>query len=175
MHLSVAQLLKITRFIDPISNWSGKATAWLIFPLVFGLTYEVVSRYVFKAPTLWAFDLAYMLYGSMFMLGAAFTLFKKGHIRTDIFYDKWSPQKQGWVDATLYLLFFFPGMIFFFVAGLDEAIHSWSLLEKSEFGAWRPPVYPFKTVVPLTALLLLIQGVSEFLKSICAAVRGEWP
>ncbi len=170
-----SKLLKTTKFIDRISIWSGKMAAWLILPLVFGLTYEVVSRYAFKAPTIWAYDLAYMLYGSLFMLGAAFTLYKKGHIRTDIFYDQWTPKRQGWVDGLLYLLFFFPGMIFFFWAGLDEALHSWSLFERSEVGAWRPPIYPFKTVIPLTALLLLIQGVSEFLKSVHAAFTGEWP
>lgn len=172
--MPLSKLLEISSFIDHISIWSGKATAWLIFPLIFGLTYEVISRYIFHAPTIWAYDLAYMLYGSMFMLGAAFTLYKKGHIRTDIFYDKWSSRKQGRVDAFLYLFFFFPGMIFFLIAGLDEAIHSWSLWEKSEYGAWRPPIFPFKTVIPLTAFLLLVQGVSEFLKSIYAAVRGEW-
>lgn len=170
-----SKLLKTARGIDTIGIWSGKAAAWLIFPLVFGLTYEVISRYAFNTPTIWAYDLAYMLYGSLFMLGAAFTLYHKGHIRTDIFYEKWSPKKQGWIDALLYFFFFFPGMIFFLIAGLDEAILSWSLLERSEAGAWRPPVYPFKTVIPLTALLLLIQGVSEFLKSVYAAVRGEWP
>jgi TRAP-type mannitol/chloroaromatic compound transport system permease small subunit len=170
-----SKLIKTARVIDQISIWSGKITAWLIFPLVIGLTYEVISRYVFHAPTIWAYDVAYMLYGALFMLGAAFTLFKKGHIRTDIFYDKWTPRKQGWVDALLYLLFFFPGMIFFFLAGLDEALHSWSLLERSDVGAWRPPIYPFKTVIPLTALLLIIQGVSEFLKSLYAAFKGEWP
>jgi len=175
MEQPFSKSLRAARLIDTISIWSGKAAAWLIFPLVFGLTYEVISRYAFNTPTLWAYDLAYMLYGSLFMLGAAFTLYKKGHIRTDIFYDKWPPKKQGWIDALLYLFFFFPGMIFFLIAGLDEAILSWSLLERSEAGAWRPPVYPFKTVIPLTALLLLIQGVSEFLKSVYAAVRGEWP
>lgn len=175
MTIPFAKLLKTAKWIDQISIWSGKITAWLIFPLVLGLTYEVISRYVFKSPTIWAYDLAYMLYGTLFMLGAAFTLYKKGHIRTDIFYDKWTPKRQGWVDALLYLLFFFPGMVFFLIAGLDEAIHSWSLLEKSEVGAWRPPIYPFKTVIPLTALLLIIQGVSEFFKSLWAAFKGEWP
>lgn len=175
MSLHFSNLLKIAKFIDQISIYSGKAVAWLILPLIFGLTFEVFSRYIFKSPTLWAYDLSYMLYGTIFMLGAAFTLYKKGHIRTDIFYEKWPPKKQGWVDAILYLFFFFPGMILFLFAGLEEAIHSWSLFERSEAGAWRPPIYPFKTVIPLTALLLLIQGISELIKSLYAAIRGEWP
>ena len=167
-------LLKTVKFLDSIGEWSGKIVAWLIFPLVFGLTYEVIARYMFNAPTIWAYDIAYMLYGTIFMLGSSFTLYKKGHIRTDIFYARWSPQRQGWVDAILYLFFFFPGIFFFLIAGWNEALHSWSLLERSDVGPWRPPLYPFKTVIPLTALLLLVQGVSEFLKSLHAALKGEW-
>lgn len=175
MSAFLLKCLRLAKGLDQIAIWSGKIAAWFIFPLIFGLTYEVISRYAFKAPTIWAYDLAYMLYGSLFMLGAAFTLYKKGHIRTDIFYNKWPSKRQGLVDAFLYLFFFFPGMIFFFIAGLEEAIHSWSLWERSEVGAWRPPIFPFKTVIPLTALFLLAQGVSEFIKSVYASVRGEWP
>lgn len=174
MEQTVKALIKIIKTIDTIGEWSGKVVALLILPLVFGLTYEVTLRYVFKAPTVWAFDLTYMLYGSLFMLGAAYTLKKKGHIRTDILYDRWSPRRQGWIDAVSYLFLFFPGMIFFFIAGLDAAIHAWSILEKSDASPWRPPLYPLKTVLPVTAILLLIQGVSEFLKSLYAAIRGEW-
>jgi TRAP-type mannitol/chloroaromatic compound transport system permease small subunit len=168
------KLLKIIKIIDPIAIWSGKLIGWLIIPLVFGLTYEVISRYVFHAPTVWAFDLSYMLYASLSMLGAGYTLYKNGHIRTDIFYDRWSPKTQGWVNIISYLFLFFPGMFFFFLAGLDSAIHSWSILETSDASPWRPPLYPFKTVIPVSALLILIQGISEFLKSIHAVMRGEW-
>ena len=166
------RLLKTIRCIDTFSEWSGKAFAWLILPLVFSLTYEVIARYVFNAPTMWAFDMTYMLYGTLFMLGAGYTLLKQGHIRTDIFYDKWSPRRQGWVDAVSYLLFFFPGMILFFLASWDSALHSVSIREASDASPWHPPVYPFKMVVPVTALLLMIQGVSELLKSLYAALTG---
>lgn len=166
-------LLAIVRFIDStVGEWSGRIFAWLAIPLVGGLTYEVIARYVFRAPTVWAYDLTYMLYGSHFMLGAAYTLYKGGHIRTDIFYGKWSPRRQGLIDSTLYLLLFFPGMIFFLMMGLEEARHSWSLLEASDASPWRPPLYPFKTVIPIAAFLLLVQGLSEFLKSLYAALRG---
>ena len=166
-------LLKIIRTIDPIGIWSGKLVSWFIIPLIFGLTYEVIARYVFGAPTVWAFDVSYMLNGSLGMLGAAYTLYRRGHIRTDVFYEGWSPRKKGWVDATSYLFLFFPGILFFFVAGLDAAIHSWSILETSDASPWRPPLYPFKTVVPISLLLLFIQGISEFLKSLHAALTGE--
>lgn len=167
-------LLKTIRCIDALGEWSGRLFAWLILPLVLSLTYEVIARYAFNAPTVWAYDIAYMLYGSLFMLGANYCLLKKGHIRTDIFYEKWTPQRQGWVDAVSYLLFFFPGMILFFLASWDSALHSFLIRETSDASPWHPPVYPFKMVVPVTAILLLLQGVSEFLKSTYAALRGEW-
>lgn len=166
---------KAIAIIDAISEWSGKIVAWLVVPLMLALSYEVIARYAFGAPTLWAYDLSYMFYGSHFMLGAGYCLVRKGHIRTDFFYAKWSARRQGLIDAALYLFFFFPGMLFFFLSGWEAALDSWRLAERSDASAWRPIVYPFKTVMPVTAALLLLQGVSEFVKSIHAARTGRWP
>jgi TRAP-type mannitol/chloroaromatic compound transport system permease small subunit len=168
-------LLLTIRVIDRVvGEWSGRLFCWLIIPLVGGLTYEVLVRYLFNAPTIWAYDVTYMLYGAHFMLGAAHTLYSHGHIRTDIFYDKWSPRTQGTIDAVLYLFLFFPGMFFFLTSGWEEALLSISVLETSDASPWRPPLYPFKTVIPVAAALLLVQGVSEFLKSVYAARWGRW-
>jgi TRAP-type mannitol/chloroaromatic compound transport system permease small subunit len=165
-------LLALVRWIDTISNWSGRIFSLLIFPLVLGITYEVISRYAFSSPTIWAYDLSYMLYGSHFMLGAGYTLLHKGHIRTDVFYEKWSPRTQGAVDAILYLFFFFPGMVFFFLSGAESAYQSWRVGEVSDATFWKPLVYPLKMCVPVAAVLLFVQGISEFLKSIHAAIKG---
>jgi TRAP-type mannitol/chloroaromatic compound transport system permease small subunit len=165
-------MLKTIKVIDAFSERSGKLFAWMMVPLFLGLTYEVVARYVFNSPTEWAFDVTYMLYGSHFMLGAGYTLLKGGHIRTDMFYEKFSPRAKGLVDAIGYLVFFLPAVLFLLIAGWDTALRSWQILEKSEISPWRPPIYPFKTVVPLTALLLLVQGVAEFLKSLYAVKTG---
>lgn len=167
-----AAFLKTIRVIDAFTDWWGKIVCWLILPMVLGLTYEVIARYGFNAPTIWAFDMTYMLYGSLFMLGAAYALHKGGHIRTDMLYEKYSDRKKGWVDAIAYLLFFFPGLLLVFFSSIDEAWHAWLIMERSEQTAWRPILAPFKTVVPLTALLLLIQGVSELLKALWAARTG---
>jgi len=164
--------LKAIRLIDAFGERTGQLVAWAVVPLVLGLTYEVVSRYVFEAPTDWAFDVTYMLYGTHFMLGATYTLMKGGHIRTDMFYEKFSPQKKGMVDAIGYVVFFFPSILFLLWAGGDAAYRSWLMLEKSEISPWRPPIYPFKAMIPLAALLLLIQGVAELLKSVYAVRTG---
>lgn len=166
-------LVAFVRGIDQIAIWSGRIFCWLALPLVLALTYEVFARYAFHAPTIWAFDVSYMLYGSHFMLGAAYTLYKGGHIRTDIFYQNWSYRTRGTVDALLYLFLFFPGMAFFFWMGFQEAAHSFDIREVSDASPWRPPIYQFKAVIPIAALLLLIQGVAEFLKAAYAARHGR--
>jgi TRAP-type mannitol/chloroaromatic compound transport system permease small subunit len=166
-------LVAVVRAIDQIAIWSGLLFCWLAVPLVLGLTYEVFARYLFHAPTIWAYDVTYMLYGSHFMLGAAYTLYKGGHIRTDMFYQNWSVRTRGLIDATLYLLLFFPGIALFFWMGLQEALHAWDIREVSDASPWRPILYPFKAVIPLALLLLMIQGVSEFLKSAYAARTGR--
>lgn len=169
-----AALVRVVRGIDSISIWCGKLVAWLIFPMVGSLVYEVGARYVFDSPTLWAYDMTFMLYGSFFMLGAAYTLQQKGHIRTDSFYSAWPVKRQGWVDAACYLVFFFPAMIAFLVVTWDYFALSFAQSERNVTSPWMPIVYPFKFVMPLSTALLLLQGVSEFLKSIYAGLRGGW-
>jgi len=168
-------LAAIIRLIDTyVGELSGKIFMLMIFPLIGGSTYEVIARYVFNAPTKWAYDTSYMLYGSHFMLGATYCLYKKGHIRTDVFYEKFSVRWQGWIDSGLYIFFFFPGMILFFWFSSIEALHSWRIMEESVVSPWRPPLYPFKTVIPVASVLLMVQGFSELLKSLYAGIRGRW-
>lgn len=167
--------MAVTRALDRLSERSGQVFAWLVIPLVGVLVYEVVVRYVFERPTQWAYDISYMLYGSHFMLVAAYTLYRGSHIRTDFFYRLLSPRWQGITDVVLYLLFYFPGMGFFLWASWGFAYQSWRLGEHYSLTPWMPPIYPLKTVLPVTAALLLLQGVSELLKSLYAAVHDEWP
>lgn len=166
-------LANLVRVIDRFTLRTGALAAWLVVPLVAVMVYEVFARYLFHAPTIWAYDTTYMLYGTHFMLGAAYTLYRGGHIRTDVFYQNWSLRRRGIIDATLYLLFFFPGIALFFWMGLQEALHAWDIREVSDASPWRPIIYPFKAMIPLALLLLLIQGVAEFLKSFHAALTGR--
>jgi TRAP-type mannitol/chloroaromatic compound transport system permease small subunit len=159
--------------IDTMSDWFGKPVAWLIVPMTLAVTWEVTARHFFRAPTIWAFDVTYLLYGTHFMLGTAYTLMRVGHVRTDMLYQNWSIRRQNMVDAIGYLFFFFPGMVLFFYFGWQEAYHSWTIGETSDASPWRPIIYPFKAVIPLTALILLVQGVAEFLKSLYAIRTGR--
>ena len=163
------------RTLDQISIWSGKAFAWLIIPMVLCLVYEVFARYLFNAPTLWAYDMTYMLYGSHFMLGAAYTLAMQGHIRTDFIYRLWPVRWQATIDSLLYICFFFPALTLWLWAGYDYAAISWARSEVGISSPWKPIIYPFKTVMPVTTTLLMLQGIAELAKSLYAVRHGEWP
>jgi len=161
--------------IDRFADYIGRVVAWMIIPMTVAVTWEVVARHFFRAPTIWAFDVVYMLYGTHFMLGTAYTLMRIGHVRTDMLYSRWSIRKQSRIDAIGYFFFFFPAMLALFYFGWQEAYHAFQIGETSDASPWRPIVWPFKFVIPATALLLLIQGVAELLKDIYAIRTGrEW-
>jgi TRAP-type mannitol/chloroaromatic compound transport system permease small subunit len=164
--------IRLVRIIDKFTDTTGTWVAWLNLPLVLAVSIEVFARYLFNAPTVWSFDVTYMLYATIFMLGSAFALHKGAHIRTDFFYERWSVQTKGWVDSVSYVLLFFPALIVFFWVSASEAWYAYSISETSEQTPWRPILWPFKSVVPLAALLLLVQGVSETIKSLHAARTG---
>lgn len=175
MAVSDTAYLRIARRLDPISVASGEFVAWLIIPMVLGLTYEVVARYVFNAPTLWAYDMTFMMYGGYFMLGAAFTLQRKGHVRTDSYYGEWSVRRQATVDIVCYLVMFLPFVMVFAYTGSGYFLKSFMTGERFVSSPWMPIAWPFKAAMPLAGILLLIQGLSEFLKSLHALKTGEWP
>ncbi|MGQ0607026.1 MAG: TRAP transporter small permease subunit [Chloroflexota bacterium] len=165
---------RLVRAIEMLSTATGWFAGWLIVPMTLAVAYEVTARYAFNAPTIWAYDLTYMLFGAQFMLAASYTLLKGGHIRTDVFYEKWSPRTRATVDAVGYVLFFFPGMLFILYASAGEAWHAFLIGERSDWTPWRPVIYPLKAVIPVTAVLMLLQGVAELVK--CArAIRGPRP
>ena len=167
-----AGMVKLVRIIDRFTDTTGTWVAWLNVPLVLIVAYEVMARYLFNAPTVWSFDLTYMLYGTIFMLGSAYALHKGAHIRTDFFFERWSVKTKGIIDSVAYLGFFFPAFtVFLWVSGA-EGWYAYTINETSEQTPWRPILWPFKMVVPLTCVLLLIQGVSEVIKSVYAARTG---
>jgi TRAP-type mannitol/chloroaromatic compound transport system permease small subunit len=155
---------RLVRAIDAVVVVVGKAVAWLILPMVLSLVWEVTARYGFNAPTEWAYDMTFMLYGTFFMVGSAWTLQRGGHIRTDSFYSKWSHRTQARVDLACYLVFFFPAIAIFGWLGWEFFLKSFGQNERIVTSPWLPIVWPFKFMMPLSAVLLLLQGVSEFIK-----------
>ena len=168
-------LLSVAAALDQVARVSGRIVAWLIVPMVLSLCYEVVARYVFNAPTQWAYDMTFMLYGTFFMLGAAFTLQRKGHVRTDSLYANWPPRKQAWVDLAGHLLMLLPFAGALLFVGWGYFVKAYVTNETFVSSAWQPITWPFKLALPLTGLLLLIQGVSECLKCVHTLRTGQWP
>ncbi len=164
--------IRLVRIIDKFTDTTGTWVAWLNVPLVLAVSYEVLARYAFDAPTIWSFDVTYMLYGTIFMLGSAYALHKGAHIRTDFFFEKWSIRTQGMIDSIAYLVFFFPSIFVFLLVSGQEGWYAFEIGETSEQTPWRPILWPFKMVVPFTCVLLLIQGISETIKCVYAARWG---
>ena len=166
---------KLASMIDQVSRAVGKTFAWLFLPLTYTLVHEVVATKVFSRPTVWAFDMSYMLYGTIFMMGAAYTLTQDGHVRGDMLYRLWPPRVQAAIDLSLYLLVFFPAMVAMLIAGWSYAYYSYSIGERSLQSPFGPIIWPLKMVIPATAFFLLLQGISQVIKCVRCLQRGSWP
>jgi TRAP-type mannitol/chloroaromatic compound transport system permease small subunit len=161
-------------FVDRVSGWFGKAFAWLIMVMTLGVGYEVFVRYLLRAPTSWAFDLSYIMYGTMFMMAGAYTLSRNGHVRGDFLYRLWSPRTQARVELVLYFIFFFPGVTALVLSGWKYASRSWRFLEVSVNSPAGIPVFQFKTIIVAAGILLFLQGLAQVFRCILCIRTGEW-
>lgn len=162
-------------FVDKISSWVGQLFAWLILALTLLITWEVIARYAMNAPNPWTFDLMIMMYGTLIMMAGAYTLAKNAHVRGDVLYGFFPPRLQAGLDLLLYFVFFIPGVVALVWAGYTFAAESWAINEHSTLTASGPPVYHFKSVIPIAGALLLMQGFVEIIRCIICLREGEWP
>ena len=169
--------MSVQRFlyaVDEISTWAGKAAAWLIIILMSVVCVEVFKRYIMNMPTAWIFDLDNMLYGTAFMLCGAYTLAQNAHVRGDFLYSSMRPRMQASLDVVLYIVFFLPGVAALIYAGYDYAALAWKIGEHS-MTAGGPPIYHFKSVIPVAGALILLQGIAEIVRCVVCLRTGEWP
>jgi TRAP-type mannitol/chloroaromatic compound transport system permease small subunit len=166
-------LAPILKMIDALSTQVGKVIAWIVIPNILALVYEFVARYLVGRPTIWSYEITYFLYGSHFLLGAAYTLHLKSHIRIDILYQHIRPRGQAIIDTVGYLVFFFPVMLVLIYGGAQFVIQSIEMGEKSGLSPWRPVLYPYKAVVLFAFFLLFLQGLAEFIRSAFGGIRGK--
>ena len=161
--------------IDEISTWLGKAAAWLIVLLMSVVCIEVFKRYIMDTPTAWIFDLDNIIYGTLFMLGVAYTLAQNAHVRGDFLYSSMRPRMQASLDIFLYVVFFIPGIAALIYSGYQYAGDSWRILEHSNVTADGPPVYHFKTVIPVAGAFVMLQGIAEIVRCVVCLKTGAWP
>jgi TRAP-type mannitol/chloroaromatic compound transport system permease small subunit len=175
---------KFLQNIDRLSAGVGKAFGWCVVVLTFATCYEVFVRYVLRAPTSWAYDMSYIMYGALFMMAGAYTLSRNGHVRGDVIYRLFPPRVQAGIDLVLYLLFFVPGIAALIWIGIPYALKSWGYVAATggwvnpEVSVYSPagiPVYPSKTLIPLAGLFLLIQGFAEIVRCLLCLKTGQWP
>ena len=153
----------------------GKAFGWCIMIGAVGSTYEVIATKVFRAPTPWAYDLSYMMYGCLFMMAGAYALSRDAHVRGDVIFRLLKPKTQASIEITLYFLFFFPGILALVYAGVDYAWQSWSFNEKSVMSIAWFPIYQFKYIIPIAAFFLILQGIAQVIRCIICLREGAWP
>jgi len=166
---------KILLTIDKISTFAGQVFSWLIVSLTFLITYEVYARYAMNTPHAWAFDMMLQMYGTLFMMAGAYTLSKNGMVRGDVLYGFFPPRVQAALDLSLYILFFLPGVTALCWAGFYYAGESWAIFEHSGITADGPPLYHFKTIIPVAGAFILVQGIVEIIRCILCLKAGEWP
>lgn len=164
---------KLVDLIDLTSEWSGRIFCLLIIPLIAGTVYDVFMRYFFRSPTKWAYEMTWMEYAALFVLGGAYTLKHHSHIRVDIFFNRLSPRGRAIFDSIMYSAIFFPLFYILIRYSISFACRSWLIHEVSYISYWQPPVYPIKAILPLGLLLFAIQGVSEFIHNSVFALRGK--
>jgi len=166
--------LAVIRIIDTFTRWTGYIFILLIIPLVFANVIEVFARYVLGDPTIWALDVTTMSYAALFMLGSALALQKGAHVRTDVLWEAFSDRTKGIIDSLAFLLLFLPTMVVLFFISIDDFLYSIRINERGSSGAWTPVLWPLRAVIPLSALLLFLQGISELMKSLWAWRTGEY-
>ncbi len=162
-------------FIDMLNTWIGRCFAWFILLLTFGVSYEVFVRYVLNAPTTWAYDVAYITYGALFLMAGAYTLSRNGHVRADMLYRLWRPKTQATLDLVLFIVFYFPGVIALIYSGFVFARMSWMFKEVSVFSPAGAPIFPLKALIPVTGVLLFLQGIAEVARCLICIRTGVWP
>lgn len=161
--------------IDKISNFFGKTFAWAIVALTVAIVYEVFSRYAFSAPTTWAFDVSYILYGTLFMMAGAYAMARNGHVRGDFLYRNFAPRRQAALDLALWLLFFYPAMAAMAWMGWRFFLQSYAQNEHSSFSPEGPVIWPFKFLIPFVGALMSLQGIAEVVRCVICLRDGEWP
>ncbi|KRR00516.1 TRAP transporter small permease subunit [Bradyrhizobium valentinum] len=166
--------LAVIRTIDKFTEWTGHLFVLLIIPLVFANVYEVFARYFLGSPTVWALDVTTMSYAALFMLGSTLALLKGAHVRTDMLWEGFSDRTKGMIDSLAFILFFLPTMAVLFYISIDDFLYSISIDERSSSGAWTPILWPLRGVIPLTAFMLSLQGISELMKSLWAWRTGQF-
>ncbi|MGY3622549.1 TRAP transporter small permease subunit [Bradyrhizobium sp. USDA 10063] len=162
-------------FTDLLSTAIGKAFGWFIVILTFGTCYEVFVRYALNNPTVWSYDLSYNMYGALFIMAGAYTFSRNAHVRADVVYRLLRPRTQAAIDLSLFVLFFYPGILALTVFGFFYAAESWRYQEVSVFSPADIPIFPLKTLIPVAGLTLLLQGMAEVFRCILCLRDGTWP
>lgn len=165
-------LKRVLSFIDSLNERVAKFASWALIFLVLTMTYEVIARYVFGRPTLWSYDVSYMLSSFTLVLGMGYVLHIKEHVNVEFIYNKLSERGQALLDIIFFLLLFAPLWIYLLTFIYPNVARSWAINERAAAGTWRPIIYPYKSWIFLGVILLSLQGVAEFIRDVVVLITG---
>jgi len=164
-------ILSFSHGIDVINDWGGKVLSILVLCIGGMICYEVLLRYAFNAPTIWAHELSLHVFACYSVLGGAYVLLNNGHVRMELLYMHLPPRRRAILDLVCFpLLLLFLGTIF--VEGTKMALHSIEVREIT-VSFLHSPVYPVKTCIAVAAFLMLLQGLAQFIRSLVLAIKGR--
>lgn len=163
----------VLRTIDSISEWTGKTACWLVAILVAVMTYEVIMRYVFTAPTMWAYETSVMLGATVYVLAWSYDHLHHSHVRVDIFYMRLSPRGKAAIDVIGTLLLFFPLIIILVDSSIANALQAWSTNERLKQTFWYPPAGPLRTLIAVGFILFALQAIAQFVRDSYSLVKGK--
>jgi TRAP-type mannitol/chloroaromatic compound transport system permease small subunit len=169
----VSLLKRVLARIDLLSIWSAKAVSGAVLAMVLAIAYDVILRYIFSAPTVWQYDISYMLGGSIIILGAGYVHLKKRHVRVDIIYNRFSPRTKLILEVLFTGVFFFPFLTGLIWVATQHALHAYEIKEFSEVGFWRPLMWPFRSVISVGLSILWLQGLANFVRDLHLLIKGK--
>ena len=156
----------LTRNIERFNKWSGEWVAWLVVINAFAVGYDVMSRYVLGRATDWGYDVGWMLYAVNFMIGVAYTLQQKGHVRVDLIWNQLPKRRRATLDLFYWIIFVIPMCVLMVIYSTKFAVNSWAVLERSSYSPWRPYIFPFKTIIPIAFTMLGLQAITDCINNL---------
>jgi len=166
-------LRRLLAGIEWFSERTGKTGAWIALALTLMMSYEVLMRYIFSAPSKWAFDLSWMMFAALIILGLPYVVLHDMNVRMDILYTRWSPRTKLIVDAILTVVVFFPIIYILLRSSIDHTVWSWTASERSRFGYWQPLLWPIRLIVSIGLSILVLQGILWFTRNLLSLLKGK--
>jgi TRAP-type mannitol/chloroaromatic compound transport system permease small subunit len=171
--MRTAILRAIVSKIEQVSQWTGKAVSWLMVVLVLEVSYDVIMRYVFNEPTVWSYDISYMLSGTVIMLAAAWVMVLDQHIALDVLSNRFTTRTKLSLDVVFFTVCVLPMLYFLLQHSITVTWRAVSIFEQSNISYWRAYIWPYRIIVSAGFLLLIVQSIATLIRKLYLLTGSE--